>query len=172
MGGSPSSGVNSSDGQSECSSWHSNQMRVSRESGQLGWTRRTFRVKVNLPTFKDEKAKDAVTYHSWHWNMSVFCHSGWDNCHLLPCVFRSLQGFPGDLVRSFGEGAILDDDLWILDEHNGFMMTFNTLSKELYSLKQEWERMWLSSECTYLNRFRYSRWSILVSCAYYIQIHA
>ena len=40
-------------------------MRVSRGSGQLGQTGRGFRVKVNLPTFKDEKAKDAVTYCSW-----------------------------------------------------------------------------------------------------------
>ena len=31
----------------------------------IGQTGRGFRVKVNLPTFKDEKAKDAVTYCSW-----------------------------------------------------------------------------------------------------------
>ena len=43
-GGSPSSGGNSLDGQSECSSWHSNQTRVSRERSQLGKTRRGFRV--------------------------------------------------------------------------------------------------------------------------------
>ena len=40
-------------------------MRVSRESGQLGQTRRGFRVKVNLPMFKDQKAKGAVIYHLW-----------------------------------------------------------------------------------------------------------
>ena len=86
---------------------HSNQMRVSQESGQSGQTGRGFRVKVNLPTFKDEKAKDAVTYHSWHWDMSMCLHcSGWDDhCHLLPYVFRSLQGFPGDLVKEFGWGC-------------------------------------------------------------------
>ena len=64
-GGSTSSGGNSLDGQSECSSWHSNQMSVSREHGHLGQTGRGFRVKVNLPTFKDKKAKDAMTYCSW-----------------------------------------------------------------------------------------------------------
>ena len=68
--------------------------------------------------------------------MSAFCHSGCDNCHLLPYVIRSLQGFPGDLVRNLGEDATLSDVLWMLDEHNGVMMTFDTLSKELYSLKQ------------------------------------
>ena len=83
--------------------WHSIQMTVSRESGQLGWTGRGFRVNVNLPTFKDEKAKDAVAYHSWQWDVSLFCCYSWDDHHLLPYVIRSLQGFLGDLVRSLGE---------------------------------------------------------------------
>ena len=56
-GGSPCSGGNSLDGQSECSTWHSNQMRVSGESGQSGWTGRCFRVKVNLSTFKGKKGQ-------------------------------------------------------------------------------------------------------------------
>ena len=111
-------------------------MRVSRESGHLGWTGRGFRVKVNLSTFKDEKAKDAVTYHSWHWDVLYFCHCSWDDCHLLPYVFRSLQGFPGDLVRSLGEDAFLGNVLQMLDKHYSVMLTFNALSKELYSLKQ------------------------------------
>ena len=54
-------------------------MRVSQESGQSGQTGRGFRVKVNLPTFEDKKGKDTVTYHSWHWDMSVFHCSGWDD---------------------------------------------------------------------------------------------
>ena len=37
---------------------------------------------------------------------------------------------------SLGEDATLGDVLWMLDEHYGIVMTFNTLSKELYSLKQ------------------------------------
>ena len=66
--------------------------------------------------------------------MSIFCHSSWDDHHLLPFVFRSLQGFPGDLARSLGEDATLGDVLQMLDEHYGVMMTFNALSKELYSV--------------------------------------
>ena len=89
-----------------------------------------------LPTFKDEKAEDTVTYHSWQWDVSVFCHSSWDEHHLLPYVFRSLQGFLGNLERSLGEDATLGDVLWMLDKHDGIMMTFNTLSKEHYSTKQ------------------------------------
>ena len=69
--------------------------------------------------------------------MFVFCHSSWDDCHLLPYVFRSLQGFLGDLARTLGEDATLGNVLQMLDKHYGVMMTFNALSKELYSLKQE-----------------------------------
>ena len=111
-------------------------MRVSQESGQLGQSWRGFRVKVNLPTFKDEKAKNAVTSCSWHWDMSVLCCSGWDEQCLLPYVFRSLQGFPGDLVRSLGKDATLGNVLQMLDEHYSVVMIFNTLSKDLYTVKQ------------------------------------
>ena len=44
-----------------------------------GWG---LQVKVKLPTVKDEKMKDAVTYHSWWWEMAIFHCSGWDNQHL------------------------------------------------------------------------------------------
>ena len=111
-------------------------MRVSRESSHSGQTGRGFRVKVNLPTFKDEKAKDTVIYHSWQWELSMFPCFSWDDHHLLPYVFRSLQGFPGDLVRSLGNDATIGNVLWTLDKHYGVVMTFNVLSKELYSLKQ------------------------------------
>ena len=93
-------------------------------------------MKVNLPTFKDKKANDPVTYCPWQWDMSVFCHNSWDDHHLLPYVFRSLQGFPGDLLRSLGEDATLGNDIQMLDEHYDVVMTFDALSKELYSLKQ------------------------------------
>ena len=47
-----------------------------------------------------------------------------------------MQRFPGDLARSLGEDATQGNVLQTLDEHYGVMMTFNALSKELYSLKQ------------------------------------
>ena len=98
---------------------------------------RGLRVKVNLLTFKDEKTKDVVTYHSWQWDIAIFCHSGWDDQHFLPHIISSLQGFSGDLARNPGTNATLNDVLQILDEHYGMVMTFDTLSKELYSLKLE-----------------------------------
>ena len=55
---------------------------------------------------------------------------------MLPYIFWSLQGFPGDLTRSLGEDAILTDVMQILDEHYGIVMMIYALSKELYSLKQ------------------------------------
>ena len=93
------------------------------------------RVKVSLPIFKDEKTKDAVTYCSLWWYVAIFHHSGWDDQHILLYVLRSLQGFLGDLVQSLGEDVTLTNVLQTLDKHYGVVMTFNTLSKELYSLK-------------------------------------
>ena len=93
-------------------------------------------MKVNLPIFKGKKTKDVVTYCSWQLDVVIFCCSGWDNQHLLPYVFWLLQGSLGDPARSLGEDATLNDILQMLDEHYGVVMMFDTLSKELYSLKQ------------------------------------
>ena len=51
----------------------------------------------------------------------------------------SFQGFLGELVRCLGKDATLGDVLLTLNKHYGIMMTFDTLSKELYSLKQGME---------------------------------
>ena len=51
-------------------------------------------MKINLPIFKDEDAKDAVTYQSWKWDLTVYRHAGCRDCTLLPYAIRSLQGYP------------------------------------------------------------------------------
>ena len=33
-------------------------------------------MKINLPVFKDEDAKDAVTYQSWRWDLMVYQRAG------------------------------------------------------------------------------------------------
>ena len=33
-------------------------------------------MKINLPIFKDEDAKDAVIYQSWRWDLMVYHHAG------------------------------------------------------------------------------------------------
>ena len=74
-------------------------------------------MKINLSVFKDEDAKDAVTYHSWGWDLMVYQHEGcWDHT-LLPYAIRSLQGYPGDIVQSSPMVITLDDVLTILDKH-------------------------------------------------------
>ena len=57
-------------------------------------------MKISLPVFKDEDAKDAVTYQSWRWDLMVYQHAGCRDCTLLPYAIRSLQGYPGELVWS------------------------------------------------------------------------
>ena len=59
---------------------------------------------------------------------------GWPTLVAVCLLF--ITGFPGDLARSFGEDATLNDVLQLFDEHYGMVMTFDTISKELYSLKQ------------------------------------
>ena len=76
-------------------------------------------MKINLPIFKDEDAKDAVTYQSWRWDLTVYRHAGCRDCTLLPYAIRSLQGYPGELVWSSGTDITLDDVLTILDADDG-----------------------------------------------------
>ena len=65
-------------------------------------------MKINLLVFKDE---DAITYQSWCWDLMVYCHTGCRDCTLLPYTILSLQGYPGELVRSLGMDITLDDVL-------------------------------------------------------------
>ena len=59
-------------------------------------------MEINLPVFKDKDTKDAITYQSWCWDLTVYCHAEcWDH-NLLPYAIHSLQGYPGDFVSSFG----------------------------------------------------------------------
>ena len=89
-----------------------------------------------MPILKDKKTKDAVTYCFWQWEVAIFHCLGWEDQHLLPYVFWSLQGFLGDLARSLGKDTTLNDVLQMLDEHYGIVKMFDALSKELYPLKQ------------------------------------
>ena len=134
--GSPSSRGGSSNLGSDQSSLHLTMKRESHSTHRSACAGRGLWVKVNLPIFKHEKSKDAVTYSSWWWDVAIFHWSGLDGQYLLPYIFYSLQGFMGNLVRSSCKDATLSDILKTLDEHYGVIMTFNALSKELYSLKQ------------------------------------
>ena len=138
--GPPSSGGGSSNQGSKHSSNQLTLVTGSRESKQAGMVGRGLRVKVNLPIFKVEKTKDAVTHNLWQWDIAVFLHLGWDDQCLLSYIFQSLQGLLGDLAKSLVEDATLTDVLQMLKEHYSVAMTFDALSKEFYSLKQGSEK--------------------------------
>ena len=92
-------------------------------------------MKINLPIFKDEDAKDAVTFQSWTWDLTVYRCAGCRDCTLLPYTIRSLQGYPGELVRSSGTDITLDEVLMILDEHYNNVKVLDVLNQELFQLQ-------------------------------------
>ena len=92
-------------------------------------------MKINLPIFKDEDAKDAVMYQSWRWNLMVYCHVGFPDCTLLLYAIWSLQGYPRELVWSSGMDITLDDVLMILDEHYNDVKVLVALNQELFQLQ-------------------------------------
>ena len=92
-------------------------------------------TKINLPIFKDEDAKDAVTCQSWRWDLTVYRHAGCRDCTLLPYAIRSLQGYPGELVWSSSTDITLDDVLMILDEHYNNVKALNALNQELFQMR-------------------------------------
>ena len=74
-------------------------------------------MKINLPIFKDVDTKDAITYQSWRWDLTVYHCVGCQDCTLPPYAIQSLQEYPKELVRSLGVDITLDDVLTILDKH-------------------------------------------------------
>ena len=119
---------------SSISSWsdHSDGSRHSRQ-GRRHWEET--HIKINLPIFKDEDAKDAVTYQSWRWDLTVYRHAGCRDCTLLPYTIRSLQGYPGELVQSSGTDITLDKVLTILDEHYNNVKALDALNQELFQMR-------------------------------------
>ena len=91
-------------------------------------------MKINLPIFKDEDAKDAVMYQSWRWDLTVYQQSGCRDWTLLPYAIRSLQGYPAELVWSSSTDITLDDVLMILDEHYNNVKALDALNQELFQL--------------------------------------
>ena len=92
-------------------------------------------MKINLPVFKDKATKDAITYQSWRWDLTVYQHVGCRDCTLLPYAIWSLEGYPGELVWSSGMNITLDDMLTILDKHYNNVKALYTLNQELFQLR-------------------------------------
>ena len=92
-------------------------------------------MKINLPIFKDENAKDTVTYQSWRWDLTVYRCAGCRDHTLLPYTIRSSQGYPGKLVWSSGTDITLDEVLTILDEHYNNVKALDALNQELFQMR-------------------------------------
>ena len=107
-------------------------------------------MKINLPVFKDEDAKDTVTYQSLRWDLIVYQCAGCRDCTFLPYAIRSLQDYPDKLVQSPGMDITLDDVLTILDEHYNNVKALDTLNQDLFQL-------WMADKETILD------WGICLS---------
>ena len=91
-------------------------------------------MKINLPIFKDEDAKDTVTYQSWRWDLMVYQHAGYRDCTPLSYAIISLQGHPRELVQSSGMDITLGDVLTIWDKHYNNVKVLDVLNQELFQL--------------------------------------
>ena len=85
-------------------------------------------IKINLPVFKDEDMKDAITYQSWCWVLTVYHHARCQDCTLLPYAICSLQDYLGELLRNSGMDITLDDILNILDGHYNNIKALDALN--------------------------------------------
>ena len=74
-------------------------------------------MKINLPIFKDKDMKDAISYQSWRWDLTVYQHAEYRDHTLLQYAIWSLQGFPRELVQSLGMDITLDNVPTILDKY-------------------------------------------------------
>ena len=92
-------------------------------------------MKINLPIFKDEDAKDAITYQSLGWDLTVYHCAGCQGHTLLPYTIWSLQGYPREVVQSLGMDITLDNVLTILDEHFNNVKAPDALNQELFQLQ-------------------------------------
>ena len=86
-------------------------------------------MKINLPVFIGKDAKDAVTYQSWRWDLTMYQHAGCRD------AIQSLQGYLNELVQSSGMDITLDDMLTILDEHYNNVKALEALNQELFQLR-------------------------------------
>ena len=121
--------------------------------GQWSYRESGGHMKISQLVFKDEDTKDTVTYQSWCWDLTVYHCTGYRDCSLLPYAIHSLQGYPGELVRSSGTDITLDDVLTILDEHYN---NVEALNQELFQLHMGKKRQCQTGECAYRDTFGFS----------------
>ena len=55
-------------------------------------------MKINLLVFKNEDTKDAVTYQSWHWDLTVYHHAGFKIAPFSPMPSTPYKVYPGNVM--------------------------------------------------------------------------
>ena len=60
-------------------------------------------MKINLPIFKDEDAKDAITYQSWRWDLTIYCCAGMLELHPPSICHPVLARVPWRTSLKFGD---------------------------------------------------------------------
>ena len=108
-------------------------------------------MKINLPIFKDKDTKDAVTYQSWRWDLTVYHCAGCQDHTLLPYAICSLQEYSREVVRSSGMDITLDDVLTIFDKHYNNIKALDALNQELFQ-QQMGEKETMSDWGVHLSR--------------------
>ena len=76
-----------------------------------------------------------MTCQSWRWDFTAYRCAGSRDHTLLPYAIRSLQGYPGELVRSSGTDITLDEVLTILDKHYNNKKALDALNQELFQTR-------------------------------------
>ena len=76
-----------------------------------------------------------MTYNSWHFDVQQYRLNHMDES-LLPHIYRSLQGFPGELIQSLGKVPSLDDLLTKLDDYFRVVEELDAMNRHLHTIKQ------------------------------------
>ena len=83
-------------------------------------------LRMRIPKMLSHTRVGAGTMYHW---------AGCQDCTLLPYAICSLQGYPGELIRSSGMDTTLDDILNILDEHYNNVKALDALNQELFQMQ-------------------------------------
>ena len=133
---------------------------VLEKSNWAGQAGRGLRVKVNLPIFKDEKTKDAVTYHLWQGD-SYFLLLRLGQPILVAIHLMVITGVPWRPCQQFWWGCYPNQSYRCWTSAMPWWWCLMPLVSSSIPSSKVPGRMWLSLECACCSRFRYLSQSTL-----------
>ena len=92
-------------------------------------------MKIDLPVFKSTDENANMTYNNWYFDIQQHRLNHTDES-LLPHVYQSLQGFPGELAHSLKKVPSLDDLLAKLDDYFRVVEELDAMNRHLYTIKE------------------------------------